>query len=101
MNRALHHVIVTRDVQAWPILRSKIDESHLSQFIDSLTIETSIQRQFNERLTSTLSEHAAQSFGKLLFEISNSFYSKHFNFLRCQTFVLRKKLLHAIQLLLV
>ena len=71
MNRALHHLITTRDVQAWPTLRSKIDESHLSQFIDSLTIETSIQRQFNERLTSTLSEHAAQTFGKLYWEIAS------------------------------
>ena len=64
MNRALHHVIMTRDALAWPTLRSKIDESDISQFTDSLTIETSIQRQFNERLTNTLSEHAAQTFGK-------------------------------------
>ena len=64
MNRALHHVIMRRDVQAWPALRCKIDESHLPQFTDSLTIESSIQRHFNERLTSTLSEHAAQTFGE-------------------------------------
>ena len=71
MNRALHHVIMTRDAQAWYALRCKIDEAHLSQFTDSLTMESSIQRQFNEKLTSTLSEHAAQTFGENITTIVN------------------------------
>ena len=64
MNRALHHVIVTRDPKAWVTLRRNIDESDLAQFTDSLTIETSLQRQFNEGLYSMLTTNAADIFGK-------------------------------------
>ena len=62
MNRALHHVIVTRDPKAWITLRRSIDEFDLAQFTDSLTIETSLQRPFNVQVHKTLGADAADIF---------------------------------------
>ena len=64
MNRALHHVIMTRDPQGWKTLRSKIDEHYLTHLTDSLTTDPVTQRAFNEVIIGTMIQCAAEIFGK-------------------------------------